>query len=467
MIIQKKIELSEHDRQRRNLVLEEGMWKTVLTICIPLALYQMMNQIFKVVDTGMAAHINSMAVSSVTYLSQINNMISALGGGLAVGGSLKISQAYGEGDFLLVKSRVSSLYAISILLGIGVLLLLPFHQTFLLFMNTPYEIIAMGQMYFRIEVCSMSIRFFNNVYVAVERARGNTRRILCLNIEIIIVKLVLTSFFVYVLHGSMTMLAVATLIAELIMMFHAIKHTFLEDSVFSFSHKMVVWNKSVSKPMISISIPVIGEKIAFSLGKVLVNSMSTIYGALVIGALGVSNNIAGMVTAPFNGFQEGVSAIISQNRGAGNEQRALDAFYKILVVNLCIGLCGFLLTGIAIGPVSKLFSEGNSEFANQITEIYRYDMAGNILLGLNSSVMALLYGYGKTKIAMVINFARLFVFRVPVLWFLQNYTDIGSNSVGLVMLISHVGVGVLSILVGLYEVNRIKAQIKKEVSFFQ
>lgn len=460
---EKDMQLSEHDRQRRNLVLEHNMWKTVLMICLPLALYQMMNQIFKVVDTRMAAHINSMAVSSVTYLSQINNMVSALGGGLAVGASLKISQAYGEGDFSLVKSRVSSLYAMSIFLGISVfLLLVPFHRGFLLLMNTPEEIITMGRVYFKVEVCSMSIRFFNNVYIAVERARGNTRRILRLNVEIILIKLALTAFFVYVLNGTMTMIAAATLAAELVMMFHAVKNTFLEDSVFSFSPKMVRWNKRVSLPMVVISVPVICEKLAFSLGKVLVNSMSTFYGALVIGALGVSNNIAGMVTAPFNGFQEGVSAIISQNRGAGNERRALDAFYKILVVNSCIGLCGFLLTGIAIRPVSRMFAEGNLQFANQIVDIYRYDMAGNLLLGLNASVMALLYGYGKTKIAMLINFARLFVFRVPVLWFLQNYTDVGERSVGLVMLISHIGVGAVSGLVGIHEVIMIKRKIKTE-----
>lgn len=57
----------------------------------------------------MAAHISANAVSTVAYLSQINMAISALGGGLAVGASIKISEAYGEGNFELVKRRVSTL----------------------------------------------------------------------------------------------------------------------------------------------------------------------------------------------------------------------------------------------------------------------------------------------------------------------------------------------------------------------
>ena len=35
---------------------------------------------------------------SVAYLSQLNLMLSALGGGLAVGASIKVSEAYGAGD---------------------------------------------------------------------------------------------------------------------------------------------------------------------------------------------------------------------------------------------------------------------------------------------------------------------------------------------------------------------------------
>lgn len=454
--MEKELELSERDRQRRNLILEGNMWNVVLTVCLPLALYQMMNQIFRVVDARMAAHIDSIAVSSVTYLGQINHMISALGAGLAIGSSLKISQAYGEGNLLLVKSRVSILYAMSMLLGGCVLSLIPFHRGFLEFMNTPDEIIALGSVYFLVEVASMAIRCFNNVYIAVERARGNTKRILYLNVEIISIKLVFTAFFVYVLQGDLVMIAIATLIAEVILMCHSLKRTFLEDSAFAFSLKLIFQNKKEVSPMLGISMPVVCEKLAFSMGKVLVNSMSTVYGALMVGALGISNNIAGLVTAPFNGFQEGASSIISQNRGAGKEARALDGFLKILSINMGIGVCGFLLTGILIQPISRMFGENNPEFTQMIVNIYHYDMVGNIMLALNSSVMALLYGYGKTKIAMVINFSRLFVFRVPVLWVLQTFTTVGEQSVGLVMMISHIGVGTVSFIVGVYQVAQIR-----------
>ena len=69
-------------------------------------------------------------------------------------------------------------------------------------------------------------------------------------------------------------------------------------------------------------------------------------------------------------------------------------------------------------------------------------------LGVNAAVRALLFGLGKTKLTLLLNFARLFLFRIPVFWFLQNYTTLGPASVGAVMLVSNFASGILAAVVG-------------------
>jgi Na+-driven multidrug efflux pump len=69
--------------------------------------------------------------------------------------------------------------------------------------------------------------------------------------------------------------------------------------------------------------------------------------------------------------------------------------------------------------------------------------------------MAFLYGIGKTRLTLWINFSRVFVFRIPVLWFLQKFTDIGAKSVGIVMLVSNISVGVVAAVVAFIEVRKI------------
>jgi len=117
-------DLSKKDEQFREFSLNGPMWRVVLYVGFPLALYESLNQLFKILDTMMASHIGASAVSAVAYLSQINMMISAVGTGLAVGASIKVSQAYGAGDFMLVKKRVSTMFAMCGALGIAILLVL-------------------------------------------------------------------------------------------------------------------------------------------------------------------------------------------------------------------------------------------------------------------------------------------------------------------------------------------------------
>lgn len=125
--------------------------------------------------------------------------------------------------------------------------------------------------------------------------------------------------------------------------------------------------------MVLLSVPVIIEKMAFSFGKVVVNSMCTIYSPLTVGALGISNNLGGITTNPQNGFQEGGSAIISQSLGAGLPKRALEAFRCILIINMAIGAVLMSLTLIFLGSISRLFSGGDPQFQQMICSIYQME----------------------------------------------------------------------------------------------
>ncbi|MDE5591144.1 MAG: MATE family efflux transporter [Acetatifactor sp.] len=448
--------LSKKDEKFREFAQNGHMGKVVLQLGLPLALYQSLNQLFKILDTLMASHIGSSTVSAVAYLSQINLMLSAIGGGLAVGSSIKISEAYGAGDFELVKRRVSTLFSMCAILGGGILLLLaPFTPQFLRLMNTPEEFIAEGSTYFILELVAMVITFFNSVYIAIERVRGNSRRILYLNTSVIVVKLGLTAWFVYGLAGDVTMIAIATILSQLVLLTAAIINLNQGENVFGFSLKAIAFKGEVVKPMVRLSIPVIVEKAAFAMGKVVVNSMSTVYDSLTVGALGISNNIGGITTMPQNGFQEGGSAIISQNLGAKKPERAISAFKWTLGINMGCGLIFMTLSLIFLGPLSHLFAGDDAEFAGMIAEVYRLEALGAIPLGVNSAVMGLLYGFGKTKITLFMNFCRVFMFRIPVLWALQQFTTLGNISVGIVMVVSNTCSGILAAIIAAIEIRKI------------
>ena len=127
-----KAVLTKKDEKFLEMSLNAPMWKVILHIGTPLALYQALNMLFTILDTMMASHISKESVSAVAYLSQINHLLSAVGGGLAVGAGIMISRAFGEGNLELVRKRVSTLYMICLTVGLAMMLaILPFTRQFL------------------------------------------------------------------------------------------------------------------------------------------------------------------------------------------------------------------------------------------------------------------------------------------------------------------------------------------------
>ncbi len=453
------VKLTKRDEAFRNRSLNGTMWKVILSIGTPLALYQGLNQLFTILDTMMASHISKESVSAVAYLSQLNLILSAVGGGLAVGAGIQISRAYGEGDYALVRRRVSSLYVICLAVGLAMLtLILPFTRGFLRLAGTPEELIAVGTRYFRVELLVMVGKFLNNVYIAVERARGNSGRIMMLNFLVIALKLSLTAWFVYGLEGDLVMIAVASLASQAALLVLAVRNSLSGDDAFSFSLRAVTLDRRSTRPMLTQSLPVIVEKALFAFGKTVVNAMSTAFGPTMVGAMGVSNNLGGITTNPQNGFQEGAAAVISQNFGAGKYRRVLQAFSAALVINVILGAVISSLELWQLDLLARLFDSGSADFHRLIVLVYRYEALGAVPLGVNAAVLALLYGLGETRLTLLLNFARVFVFRIPVFWFLQHATQLGEASAGVVMLVSNLSSGILAAILAAIVLRRFRRQ---------
>lgn len=445
----------EKDLIRRERVLNGNLVQAIISICAPIFLYNLFNSFYSVIDAVVVARIDPTSVSAVAMLSQIQHLLSSLGSGVAAGGGIIVARIFGAGD--MEKARFNSNQVISLSTVIVILLLaicLPMALPIMRLSGVPDELIAIGTGYFIVQILSLAFMFYNSVFMAMQKAKGNTKIMFWLNILAMVIKLGLSLLFIWVLDKKDIMwVAIATMVGQATMFVILLFMMLERDNLLALNFSEFKLDFSVCKKIAAISFPIFLGKFIFSFGKVSINSMCKAYGPLVVGALGVSNNVNGLATNPINSFEEGTSTIISQNLGAGNEKRALKTFRYSFFMATGLGIIGYILIRFILqDEIIGLYNqnelaEGAAEFLQLIKSIHKYDSLSILALAVNSAVLGVLYGYGKTKMTMILNISRVFVFRIPILWYLQTFhKEIGAEAAGLSMGISNICIAIASLV---------------------
>ena len=459
--------IKEKDLKRRDRVLNGNLAYAIVSICAPIFLYNLFNSFYSVIDAVVVARIDPGSVSAVAALSQIQHLLSSLGAGVAAGGGILVARLFGAGDMDDARYYSNQIISLSsVIVALLLAICLPLALPIMRISGISDELIAIGTGYFIVQILTLAFMFYNSVFMAMQKAKGNTKIMFWLNILAMMIKLGLSILFIWGMEKKDIMwVAIATMIGQTVMFVILLSMMLERDNVFAIRFSEFKLSAKVCKRVISIAFPIFLGKFIFSFGKVSVNSMCKAYGPLVVGALGVSNNMNGLATTPINSFEEGTSTIISQNLGAGNQKRALKTFNYSFLMASGLGILGyilirFLLQDSIIGLYNQNeMAEGAAEFLALIKTIHRYDSLSILALAVNAAVLGVLYGYGRTKMTMVLNISRVFVFRIPILWYLQTFhKEIGAEAAGLSMGISNICIAIASLTCLLIFLFRLKRQ---------
>lgn len=475
------------DEKRREKILNGNMWKVIIAICAPLFVYNLFNSIYSLLDTIFANEISTDSISSVAALSQIKNLLSSFGSGLAAGGAIIVARYFGSGEYDQARKNANVLVTLALLVvGVLAVVCIPLAYPICKLSGISSAQASAATGYFIIQIIELIFVAFNNVFIALQKAKGNTKSIFYLNILSMAVKLLLNIIFVFGLHvDNVIWIAFATLIAQIVLFIILGIEMMRKNNIFRISIKQFSISWKYVKPILVMSVPIFIGKFVFSFGKVAINS---IFGAryleilkaqidihdpvalaqveasagLVVGALAVSNNLNGLATTPLNSFEEAESTIVSQNLGNKNLKRAIECFLKSFVMSTILGiifwvLIRFIFQDALIGLYSQKEAVGTEnieetlkraeEFKGYVKQIHNYDSWSIPSLAINGAVLGVLYGFGKTKLTMIINISRAFVFRIPILLILlYGFPQLGVECAGLSMGISNICIAIMSLV---------------------
>ena len=412
------------EEHKRHQILHGNITQTIIIICFPLAVYALFNSFYSLLDSIMASSIKNAAaasgainISNIMVISQIKSMISAFGAGIAGGGAVLVSRYYGAANLPEAKKTASNMILVSLITSLLILILLvPLASIILKIAQVP-QITDSVILYFRLILVELIFVSINNIFIGLEKIKGNSKKIFILNIAVLIIKLVLNLIFVYAIRvDSIIYLEIATIFGQAFLLVYGCVVMLSKKNILQITINNMQPHKKYIIPVLRLSIPIFLGKFVMSLGKTTVNALCGSYyseatNGLIVGALGVSNNLSGLVTNTTNVFEEGESTIVSQNIGNKNLDRTISTFFRTLIIVAILSLIGYIsVRFIFLDQLTSLFSIGKNDsnmMSTYIKEIFVFDSLSIPSLGLTSALLGLLYGYGKTFLSSILNFSRV------------------------------------------------------------
>ena len=202
--------------KRRDAILNGNLWKTVLIVSLPILFYNICNYLYGIYDMMVVQSSNIGEAADIVVLDQIKNMISTIGGALATGGGILVSRRYGEKKVQEAKKCANALFSMALVIALITLIFIPIGVPFLKLLKTDQSTIDNALGYYNVQIIILVLTTMNSTFIALEKSKGNTLKLLGLNIGVIILKISFTTLFAFgpFENVTITWLAIATLIAQ-------------------------------------------------------------------------------------------------------------------------------------------------------------------------------------------------------------------------------------------------------------
>ena len=318
-------------------------------LLIPLIIEQMLNSLMGMVDTLMVSRVGAEAISAVSLVDSINNLVLQVFAAMAAGAAIICSQYLGRKDEKgcndAAKQIVLKLVVISSVIMIIVVI----------FGSVEEAVMTNAQMYFLITALSYPFIALFQAGAAFYRACGNSKFTMKTALIANVANIVGNTLFIFVLQMGAAGAAISTLISRALcafVVFYALRKPGYAIQLKNYFSIRPDLNLIVK--ILAIGVPSGIENGMFQFGKLAIQSTVSSLGTAAIAAQAMTiifENVNGMAAV---GIGIGLMTVVGQSIGAGRQEEAKYYIVKLAGYAEVAMIISCILVYIAARPVTVL-----------------------------------------------------------------------------------------------------------------
>ncbi len=406
--------------------------KQVLLFSLPLMLGNIFQMLYNTVDMIVVGNfVGKEALAAVGSTSMVTNMAVFFFNGFSVGASVVIARHFGAGHKKRLHTAVETTMAATFVIAavftvVGVAGVRPM----LRFMATPPDVFDDGTAYLKIYFWGVSGLLIYNMGSGVLRSVGDTKRPLYFLILTSLLNIILDLLFVLVFHGGIAGVAYATILSQFISAGAILILLTRTDDIYKMTWHDLKIDPEILSHIVEIGLPAGFQSIITALSNVFVQSYINYFGSDVMAGWSTYNKLDQFIMLPMQSIALAATTFVSQNIGAGNNDRAEEG--TRVTILLTVGITSVIaLLLFLFAPYSiELFSREQAVVFYG-TLFLRTNVFFLIANAINHVLAASLRGRGDSRAPMFIMLFSFVLVRQVYLFIMTHFILNTPRTVGL------------------------------------
>jgi len=399
------------------------MYKTIAKLGYPMALSALIHMLYNLADAFWLGKLGRTALAAPVISFNIIFFILSLGLGFSVAGTALVAQYMGAQDREKASQAAGNMLTYMMAFSVFfVAIAFPFARDFLALLKTPSDAFTQTLDYYRIMVLGIPLAFPFFVYQSVMNGYGDTKSPLKIQIFSASLNVILDPLLIFGWLGLPSMgvkgAAIATIFARGLASFWGMYHFSTGRKGLRLHIRHMKPDKRLTSMMFKIGIPSAVGMSGTSLGMMVLIGIVNLFGAAVVSAYGIANRVIHLFMMPAMGISSAVTAIVGQNLGAGNMERAKSSVIKGLQMAAVLIIPAVIIVAFSGKAITYVFIPGDAQVQQLGTTMFVILSLGILFFAFSSIIVAAFQGAGRTVPVMVTNLSRIWIFRIPLVYLL-------------------------------------------------
>lgn len=420
----------------------------LLMLSVPIIITNFLQNMYNLTDTYWLGKIGTVPQAAISMVSPIQSTVMGFGQGITMAGSILLAQYIGANRVRSAKLMANQLFLCAMIFSVFSAAALSAVTPLLTsWMGANGEIYTLGNIYLRIVVLDTPFLFIINIFGAVSQSQGNTVFPMLLNLLGIILNMILDPLFMITFNMGIGGAALATLLAKVPCAAIALAVLTNKNKSIYLRLKFMRPNIKKIKRIVTLGLPTAIGNSAMQFGFVLMSKSVYAFGSSAMAAYGVGNKINGLITLPANALGSATATIVGQNIGAGNTKRAVTGYKCAVIIGMgLLFTLGIILSRTPVAAFIAHIFTSDAEVLPMAVDFISIMAFWCFTNSIYNCTVGLLNGTGKTKITMMVEAARLWVFRFMTIFFCQNILHMAVESIWYSVVVSN-GLSALVLLI--------------------